>query len=251
MPNVNATCPTEKTRTAQSELELVSKNLDSMAQSMGMNETCKRSARDKINSGIASFKVSVPFASAGGQASFMNIDNKMEEEGCGTFVMDSRNILNSSRQFNCHLQENAVTSEITTNAGAKITMEVTASEEYLIRADKMDNAAISRLDSSLTMALSELQSSRERQFDAYQNYILSTEVDPNAIERLRLLKINLEARLNADTHVFETLKAYTENRATEINERMGRRGSLIGENLVLTSSTKLKMQAALKLLMIT
>jgi hypothetical protein len=100
-------------------------NVDMLASSMGMDATCKQTAKTKLREASASGNVSFGlFGSAGFQASAMALDDEMTKSGCSSFFLDAETVLQSMSNISCTLNNTENAAEASASAQSTVEVEV-------------------------------------------------------------------------------------------------------------------------------
>lgn len=95
-------------------------NVEALAKELGLSETCQRMATTRTRNSSTSAGVSGKLdmlgflgpsasVSANFQTSAAALDNEFRESGCGSLMLDSKDILESVRRINCTINNNSAT----------------------------------------------------------------------------------------------------------------------------------------------
>jgi len=121
--------------------EMAMRNLPNLAENIGMSETCVREGESmfKSRSSTKTTSVSVgPFGMFGGgkgtgSEASTDATARFLEKGCGNFLVDTKNILNSMSRIHCTLSQSASESSVATNASAQVYISVNTPPEVMMR----------------------------------------------------------------------------------------------------------------------
>lgn len=116
-------------------------NMPHLMAKMGMSDKCKRASDLKTRSltKTDSTKAKVgPFGLFGSGGSrktntSTSLDQSFREEGCGSVVMDMKNIMTSVTNINCSLNQSSAESSVATSANAMVSIRVKTPPEFMTR----------------------------------------------------------------------------------------------------------------------
>ena len=132
----NAAAQDEKPPTSKAD---VLNNIGDIADKMGMNQKCQRSAKTRTNAWLnhnqagKQEEAKVMFGLLGSgkgnrtrssTQSNTSLDDEFRESGCGNLLMDTKNIMTSMTQINCTLNEASAETTVETSANASIQIRV-------------------------------------------------------------------------------------------------------------------------------
>ena len=98
-------------------------NTATLGKANGMDATCQQKAKSSGANFAASVNVDTILGAAGAQVSGSQYDSEMEQAGCGTFISDIKNQLNSVAQINCTIKSNQTSVRNEQFAGNSITLK--------------------------------------------------------------------------------------------------------------------------------
>lgn len=96
--------------------------MDKILEGMGGNAQCKKDMDNTFTTGAASAHASIPFCSAGGQASFTNQASQNAESGCGAVMATVKNQLISNTNMLCSMNATSSCSQTTAHNTASISL---------------------------------------------------------------------------------------------------------------------------------
>lgn len=123
-----------------------------LAKSLGADQKCSQSAKVHSATASASFSASVPFASAGGQASMSTMDNSMRQDGCSSISMQMSEVFKAQNNLNCYIKESKVNSNISVSNKASVNIETLPFSDEEIQSRKEQAAALIKSNDELTKA---------------------------------------------------------------------------------------------------
>lgn len=93
----------------------VTDSTPALAQSMGLNQECQKTASANASSGEARADASVGFglASASASASFTHDESNMSESGCGQFFVNAGKTIQSMKNLNCTIKNTSCSAQNT------------------------------------------------------------------------------------------------------------------------------------------
>lgn len=110
-------------------------NLNKLMDDLGMKDSCKRELDNHVSNSLTTADISgkmsmgIPFApsmklNAKMSTQKQNLDTKFREEGCGSFVLDSKEILQSIQALNCTLNKSSIESSNSTSARSTVSATI-------------------------------------------------------------------------------------------------------------------------------
>lgn len=146
-----------KNATCQKELNLgdIQSNLPELAKSMGLSAQCTQQAKTEFASGTMSGSVAIPFAKANVAAGFNQSNNSMAQSGCGQFMLNAKNILNSTNAMSCTLNQTGNTQNINVTESSTVSIKVVVSDEAIkARAEnlKLAQENFNKIEQMITQA---------------------------------------------------------------------------------------------------
>jgi len=95
-------------------------NTPALADAMGLNQKCKQKSSNEFSTGSMSGSISVPFAKLSAQVGFTQSNNSMAQSGCGQFFLNAQDMMTSTQNINCTM--NQTKSSVSTSASASTTI---------------------------------------------------------------------------------------------------------------------------------
>lgn len=127
----------DKNKTKPSWKEVLEDNVSELARAMGMDSECERGMRSSIQTAAVAGRIGMPFASAKFTANASNTNMSTNESGCGTFLLDSLDMLNSMKNMSCTLNANSSTQ--TVNTSSSVSVNISTSKDPAILGEHMSN----------------------------------------------------------------------------------------------------------------
>jgi hypothetical protein len=145
----NATC--------QKELKIgdIQSNLPELAKSMGLDANCVQQAKTEFATGTISGSMSIPFAKANLSAGFNQSNNSMAQSGCGQFMLNAKNVLNSTNAMSCTLNQTGNTQNINVTENSTVSIKIVVSDEAVkARAEnlKLAQENFNKIEQMITQA---------------------------------------------------------------------------------------------------
>lgn len=130
-------------------------NTATLGKANGMDATCQQKAKSSGANFAASANLDTPIGSAGAQISGSQYDSEMEQAGCGTFISDIKNQLNSVAQINCTIKSNQTSVSNEQFAGNSITLKtLPLSDREQANLDNLTNKLFNAQMQAMTIATS-------------------------------------------------------------------------------------------------
>ena len=115
--------------------ETVVSDVDKLANELGMSETCKRSLDSKVKNSLTTADIAgkvsmgIPFGPSASLNAKMTTTNSelntsFVEEGCGSFILDSKEIMQSMKELNCTLNTTSTESRTLLKGRVSVSFEI-------------------------------------------------------------------------------------------------------------------------------
>ena len=206
-------------------------NIDKVGKAMGLSQTCIKDAQNRFTTGALSGSINIPFASMKAQASFTNNSDSMKQVGCGSFLVNAHNQLESIQNMKCLIKNNENNSSTTVYSNQKINFKTLPLSDAEIAAKSMIEVKALELAAgikgtstpniNLTSSLNKILDSYSRDFNISNSSIIQR--NQTSISTLgnfsedQISKIQEEYKKIADTIVKNNVEAVAGKNALDSN----------------------------------